>query len=184
MVCSKKVPGSCCPSLHRTTLMWTSYLSECIIRGYTGQLEGSLLVLFTDHIHLVHFAKLCRQAPNVPPIPLLYTAQVQVLSAALRAAQFDSINDYETKHTEESNGKLQNELSTFEASHATMEKNSLSSSSFQDDVSNQSMTSILKSKVSINSSSGWTSKLLRYGQCLPLFAQHLAQQCPVLDWGP
>uniref|UniRef100_A0A8C0H0Z3 Putative WW-binding domain-containing protein n=1 Tax=Chelonoidis abingdonii TaxID=106734 RepID=A0A8C0H0Z3_CHEAB len=50
-------------------------------------------------------------------------AQVQVLSAALRAAQFESVNDYETKHTEERNGKLQNELSTFEASHATVEKN-------------------------------------------------------------
>uniref|UniRef100_A0A8C0ISC7 Putative WW-binding domain-containing protein n=1 Tax=Chelonoidis abingdonii TaxID=106734 RepID=A0A8C0ISC7_CHEAB len=71
-------------------------------------------------------------------------AQVQVLSAALRAAQFESVNDYETKHTEERNGKLQNELSTFEASHATVEKNTLSSSSFQDDVSNQSTTSILK----------------------------------------
>uniref|UniRef100_A0A8C0H628 Putative WW-binding domain-containing protein n=1 Tax=Chelonoidis abingdonii TaxID=106734 RepID=A0A8C0H628_CHEAB len=67
-------------------------------------------------------------------------AQVQVLSAALRAAQFESVNDYETKHTEERNGKLQNELSTFEASHATVEKNTLSSSSFQDDVSNQSTT--------------------------------------------
>uniref|UniRef100_A0A8C3RNY0 Putative WW-binding domain-containing protein n=1 Tax=Chelydra serpentina TaxID=8475 RepID=A0A8C3RNY0_CHESE len=73
-------------------------------------------------------------------------AQVQVLSAALRAAQFESINDYETKHTEESNGKLKNELSTFEANHATVEKNTLSSSSFQDDVSDQSTTSILKSK--------------------------------------
>ncbi|XP_042714317.2 serine/threonine-protein phosphatase 4 regulatory subunit 1-like isoform X5 [Chrysemys picta bellii] len=72
-------------------------------------------------------------------------AQVQVLSAALRAAQLESINDYETKRTEESNGKLQNELSTFEASHATVEKNTLSSSSFQDDVSDQSTTSILKS---------------------------------------
>nr|XP_042714317.1 serine/threonine-protein phosphatase 4 regulatory subunit 1-like isoform X5 [Chrysemys picta bellii] len=72
-------------------------------------------------------------------------AQVQVLSAALRAAQLESINDYETKRTEESNGKLQNELSTFEASHATVEKNTLSSSSFQDDVSDQSTTIILKS---------------------------------------
>ncbi|XP_038225255.1 serine/threonine-protein phosphatase 4 regulatory subunit 1-like isoform X1 [Dermochelys coriacea] len=86
-------------------------------------------------------------------------AQVQVLSAALRAAQFDSINDYETKHTEESNGKLQNELSTFEARHATVEKNSLSSSSFQNDVSNQSTTSILKSKESEEQHNGTTEFL-------------------------
>ncbi|XP_067410277.1 serine/threonine-protein phosphatase 4 regulatory subunit 1-like [Emydura macquarii macquarii] len=80
-------------------------------------------------------------------------AQVQVLSAALRAAQFDSISDYETRCTEESHGKLQHELSTFEASHAAVEKNTLSSSSSRDDVTDQSTTSILKSPVSICSSS-------------------------------
>ncbi|CAM5152645.1 unnamed protein product [Eretmochelys imbricata] len=94
-------------------------------------------------------------------------AQVQVLSAALRAAQFDSINDYETKHTEESNGKLQNELSTFEASHATVEKNSLSSSSFQDDVSNQSTTSILKSKESEEQHYGTTEFLKKEQHHIP-----------------
>ncbi|XP_074868184.1 serine/threonine-protein phosphatase 4 regulatory subunit 1-like isoform X2 [Carettochelys insculpta] len=72
-------------------------------------------------------------------------AQVQVLSAALRAAQFESINDYAAKHADESSGKVQNELSTFETSHTIVEKKTLSSSSFQEDVSNQSTTSILKS---------------------------------------
>uniref|UniRef100_A0A8C8S0Q0 Putative WW-binding domain-containing protein n=1 Tax=Pelusios castaneus TaxID=367368 RepID=A0A8C8S0Q0_9SAUR len=90
-------------------------------------------------------------------------AQVQVLSAALRAAQFDSISDYETRQADESHGKLQHELSTFEASHAAVEKNTLSSSSSQDDVTNQSTTSVLKSTESEQKRNG-TIELLKKDQ--------------------
>lgn len=87
---------------------------------------------------------------------LLYIAQVQVLSAALRAAQFDSVGDYETKKMEESSGKHQNrtisgERAVSDATCNQVEEDDLSSPASQDDdVSDQSTTSVLKSIVSMH----------------------------------
>uniref|UniRef100_A0A8B9NQG2 Putative WW-binding domain-containing protein n=1 Tax=Accipiter nisus TaxID=211598 RepID=A0A8B9NQG2_9AVES len=77
-------------------------------------------------------------------------AQVQVLSAALRAAQFDSVGDYETKKTEESSGELQNktisdETAVSDASCNQVEEDSLSSRASQNNISDQSATGVLKS---------------------------------------
>ncbi|XP_054836844.1 serine/threonine-protein phosphatase 4 regulatory subunit 1-like isoform X2 [Eublepharis macularius] len=46
-------------------------------------------------------------------------AQVQVLSAALRAAHLDSVNDYEIKQDEEVNSNNQEEASVLDPSHST-----------------------------------------------------------------
>lgn len=86
---------------------------------------------------------------------LLYTAQVQVLSAALRAAQFDSVGDYETKKKEESSIKLQNKTisdktAVSDATCNHVEEDALSSPASQDNISDQSTTSILKSTVSVH----------------------------------
>uniref|UniRef100_A0A8C0F3Q9 Putative WW-binding domain-containing protein n=1 Tax=Bubo bubo TaxID=30461 RepID=A0A8C0F3Q9_BUBBB len=77
-------------------------------------------------------------------------AQVQVLSAALRAAQFDSVGDYETRKMEESSGKLQkksvsDEMAVSDATCSRVEEDSLSSPASQDNISDQCTTSILKS---------------------------------------
>lgn len=85
---------------------------------------------------------------------LLCTAQVQVLSAALRAAQFDSVGDYETKKPEESSGELQNktisdEAAVSDASCKQVEEDSLSSRASQNNISDQSTTGVLKSTVSM-----------------------------------
>uniref|UniRef100_A0A8C0B7N3 Putative WW-binding domain-containing protein n=1 Tax=Buteo japonicus TaxID=224669 RepID=A0A8C0B7N3_9AVES len=77
-------------------------------------------------------------------------AQVQVLSAALRAAQFDSVGDYETKKTEESSGELQNktisdETAVSDASCNQVEEDSLSSRASQNNISDQPTTRVLKS---------------------------------------
>lgn len=85
---------------------------------------------------------------------LLCTAQVQVLSAALRAAQFDSVGDYETKKTEEGSGELQNktisdETAVSDASCNQVEEGSLSSHASQNNISDQSTTGVLKSTVSM-----------------------------------
>uniref|UniRef100_A0A8B9B7J5 Putative WW-binding domain-containing protein n=1 Tax=Anser brachyrhynchus TaxID=132585 RepID=A0A8B9B7J5_9AVES len=76
--------------------------------------------------------------------------QVQVLSAALRAAQFDSVGECETKKMEESSGKLQNknisgETAVSDATCNQLEEDILSSPASQDDISDESTPSILKS---------------------------------------
>uniref|UniRef100_A0A8C5TTK6 Putative WW-binding domain-containing protein n=2 Tax=Malurus TaxID=55806 RepID=A0A8C5TTK6_9PASS len=81
-------------------------------------------------------------------------AQVQVLSAALRAAQFDSVGDCETKKMEESTDSLQNNMILDEAAVAAcnqVQGDALSSPASQDDISDQSNTSVLKSTVSTHS---------------------------------
>uniref|UniRef100_A0A8C3UHP6 Putative WW-binding domain-containing protein n=1 Tax=Catharus ustulatus TaxID=91951 RepID=A0A8C3UHP6_CATUS len=80
-------------------------------------------------------------------------AQVQVLSAALRAAQFDSVGDCETKKMEESSDNLQNkmildETAVSDAACNQVQGGTLSSPASQDDISDQSSTSVLKSMVS------------------------------------
>jgi len=77
-----------------------------------------------------------------------------VLSAALRAAQFDSIGDYETKKMEESSDKLHNktisdEMAVSDATCSQVEEDALSFPASQDNISDQSTTSILKSTVSM-----------------------------------
>ncbi|XP_021271954.1 serine/threonine-protein phosphatase 4 regulatory subunit 1-like isoform X4 [Numida meleagris] len=77
-------------------------------------------------------------------------AQVQVLSAALRAAQFDSVGDCETKKMEESSGELQNKTisdptAVSDATCNQVEEDALSSSVSQDGISDQPAASILKS---------------------------------------
>uniref|UniRef100_A0A8C0VKH4 Serine/threonine-protein phosphatase 4 regulatory subunit 1-like n=1 Tax=Cyanistes caeruleus TaxID=156563 RepID=A0A8C0VKH4_CYACU len=77
-------------------------------------------------------------------------AQVQVLSAALRAAQFDSVGDCETKKMEESSDNLQNkmildETAISDAACNQVQGDTLSSPASQDDISDQSSTSVLKS---------------------------------------
>lgn len=84
---------------------------------------------------------------------MLYTAQVQVLSAALRAAQFDSVGDCDTKKMEESGDNLQNKMILDEtvvsdAACNQVQGDTLSSPASQDDISDQSSTSVLKSTVS------------------------------------
>lgn len=84
---------------------------------------------------------------------LLYTAQVQVLSAALRAAQFDSVGDCETKKIEESSDNLQNkmildETAVSDAACNQVQGDTHSSPASQDDISDQSSTRVLKSAVS------------------------------------
>lgn len=86
---------------------------------------------------------------------LLYTAQVQVLSAALRAAQFDAVGDCETKKMEESSGKLQNktisdETAASDTTCSQVKEDNLSSPASQDNISDQSATSILKHAVSMH----------------------------------
>lgn len=83
------------------------------------------------------------------------TAQVQVLSAALRAAQFDSVGNCETKKMEESSGKLQNktisgETAVSDTTCNQLEEDTLSSTASQDDISDESATSIPKSTVSVH----------------------------------
>ncbi|XP_013226541.3 serine/threonine-protein phosphatase 4 regulatory subunit 1-like isoform X1 [Columba livia] len=95
-------------------------------------------------------------------------AQVQVLSAALRAAQFDSVGDYETKKMEESSGKLQNktisgEMAVSDATCKQVEEDTLSSSPSQDHISDQSTTSMLKSTDS-EEQRGGTTVLLKSEQ--------------------
>lgn len=85
---------------------------------------------------------------------LLYTAQVQVLSAALRAAQFDSVGDCEARKMEESSGELQNQTisdqtAVSDATCNQVEEGTLSSSMSQDSISEQPTTSVLKSTVSM-----------------------------------
>lgn len=77
-------------------------------------------------------------------------AQVQVLSAALRAAQFDSVGDCETRKMEESSGELQNktisdQTAVSDATCNRVEEDTLSSSVSQDGITEQPTTSILKS---------------------------------------
>uniref|UniRef100_A0A803Y717 Putative WW-binding domain-containing protein n=1 Tax=Meleagris gallopavo TaxID=9103 RepID=A0A803Y717_MELGA len=77
-------------------------------------------------------------------------AQVQVLSAALRAAQFDSVGDCETRKMEESSGELQNQTisdqtAVSDATCNQVEEDTLSSSMSQDSISEQPTTSVLKS---------------------------------------
>ncbi|XP_017670721.1 PREDICTED: serine/threonine-protein phosphatase 4 regulatory subunit 1-like isoform X2 [Lepidothrix coronata] len=77
-------------------------------------------------------------------------AQVQVLSAALRAAQFDSVGDCETKKMEESSGNLQNksisdEAAVSDAACTQVQEDSPSSPASQENFSDQSATSLLKS---------------------------------------
>ncbi|XP_069728031.1 serine/threonine-protein phosphatase 4 regulatory subunit 1-like isoform X3 [Phaenicophaeus curvirostris] len=79
-------------------------------------------------------------------------AQVQVLSAALRAAQFDSVGDCETKKPEEGRGKLKkiilDEMPVSCATCSQMEEDTLSSLACQDNISDQSTTTKLKSTAS------------------------------------
>ncbi|XP_031472445.1 serine/threonine-protein phosphatase 4 regulatory subunit 1-like isoform X2 [Phasianus colchicus] len=77
-------------------------------------------------------------------------AQVQVLSAALRAAQFDSVGDCETRKMEENSGELQNQTISDQTvvSDTTCNQvveDSLSSSVSQDSISEQPTTSVVKS---------------------------------------
>ncbi|KAL2297089.1 hypothetical protein Nmel_015147 [Mimus melanotis] len=95
-------------------------------------------------------------------------AQVQVLSAALRAAQFDSVGDCETKKMEESSDNLQNkmileETTVSDATCNQVQGDSLLSPASQDDISDQSSTSVLKSTDSEEQHRG-TSVFLRKEQ--------------------
>ncbi|XP_053848542.1 serine/threonine-protein phosphatase 4 regulatory subunit 1-like isoform X1 [Vidua macroura] len=95
-------------------------------------------------------------------------AQVQVLSAALRAAQFDSVGDCEAKKMEESGDNLQNkmildETTISDAACNQVQGNTLSSPASQDDISDQSSTSVLKSTDSEEQHRG-TSVFLRKEQ--------------------
>lgn len=68
-----------------------------------------------------------------------------MLSAALRAAQFDSVGDYETKKMEESSGKLQNrtisdETAVSDATCKQVEEDSLSSPPSRDHISTPKST--------------------------------------------
>uniref|UniRef100_A0A7M4EBB7 Serine/threonine-protein phosphatase 4 regulatory subunit 1-like n=1 Tax=Crocodylus porosus TaxID=8502 RepID=A0A7M4EBB7_CROPO len=94
-------------------------------------------------------------------------AQVQVLSAALRAAQFDSIRDHETKPREETGGKLQKQISSLDASIARVE-NASSSPSSHDDMIDQTTTSMMKSTDSEEPHNG-TSNFLKKEQDNPPF---------------
>ncbi|XP_072206714.1 serine/threonine-protein phosphatase 4 regulatory subunit 1-like isoform X2 [Excalfactoria chinensis] len=76
-------------------------------------------------------------------------AQVQVLSAALRAAQFDSVGDCETRKMEESSSELQNktisdQTAVSDATCNQVEEDTLSCSMSQDGISEQPTTSTLK----------------------------------------
>ncbi|XP_053937203.1 serine/threonine-protein phosphatase 4 regulatory subunit 1 isoform X2 [Cuculus canorus] len=80
-------------------------------------------------------------------------AQVQVLSAALRAAQFDSVGDCETKKMEEGRSKLKSKTISDEttvscATCSQMEEDALLSPACQDNINDQSTTSELKSTAS------------------------------------
>ncbi|XP_050169926.1 serine/threonine-protein phosphatase 4 regulatory subunit 1-like isoform X2 [Myiozetetes cayanensis] len=77
-------------------------------------------------------------------------AQVQVLSAALRAAQFDSVGDCETKKMEESSSSLQNktisdEAAVSDAACTQVQEDTPSSPASQENISDHSTTSLLKS---------------------------------------
>ncbi|NWS09691.1 PP4R1 phosphatase, partial [Pachyramphus minor] len=95
-------------------------------------------------------------------------AQVQVLSAALRAAQFDSVGDCETKKLEERSGNLQNktisdEAAVSDAACTQVQEDSPSSPVSQENISDQSATSLLKSTDSEEKHKG-TSVFLRKEQ--------------------
>ncbi|XP_032560971.1 serine/threonine-protein phosphatase 4 regulatory subunit 1-like isoform X2 [Chiroxiphia lanceolata] len=95
-------------------------------------------------------------------------AQVQVLSAALRAAQFDSVGDYETKKMEESSGNLQNktisdEAAVSDAACTQVQEDTPSSPACQESISDQSATSPLESTDSEEQHRG-TSVFLRKEQ--------------------
>ncbi|NXU60647.1 PP4R1 phosphatase, partial [Horornis vulcanius] len=95
-------------------------------------------------------------------------AQVQVLSAALRAAQFDSVGNCETKKMEESSDNLQNKMILDETAVSNAACNQVqgdthSSPASQDDISDQSSTNVLKSTDSEEQHRG-TSVFLRKEQ--------------------
>uniref|UniRef100_A0A8C3QR60 Putative WW-binding domain-containing protein n=1 Tax=Cyanoderma ruficeps TaxID=181631 RepID=A0A8C3QR60_9PASS len=95
-------------------------------------------------------------------------AQVQVLSAALRAAQFDSVGDCETKKMEDSTDNLQNkmildETAVSDAACSRVQGDTHSSPASQDDISDQSSTSVLKGTDSEEQHRG-TSVFLRKEQ--------------------
>ncbi|XP_027501573.1 serine/threonine-protein phosphatase 4 regulatory subunit 1-like isoform X3 [Corapipo altera] len=95
-------------------------------------------------------------------------AQVQVLSAALRAAQFDSVGDCETKKMEESSGNLQNktisdEAAVSDAACTQVQEDTPSSPASQENFSDQSATSLLESTDSEEQHRG-TSVFLRKEQ--------------------
>lgn len=78
-----------------------------------------------------------------------------MLSAALRAAQFDSVGDCETRKMEESSGELQNktisdQTAVSDATCNRVEEDTLSSSVSQDGITEQPTTSILESTVSMH----------------------------------
>uniref|UniRef100_A0A8C3JJ62 Putative WW-binding domain-containing protein n=1 Tax=Calidris pygmaea TaxID=425635 RepID=A0A8C3JJ62_9CHAR len=80
-------------------------------------------------------------------------AQVQVLSAALRAAQFDSVGDCEAKKLEESSGKLQPKTTSDEVvvsggTCSQAEEDTLSSPASQDDTRDLSASGAQSSTVS------------------------------------
>ncbi|XP_023795569.1 serine/threonine-protein phosphatase 4 regulatory subunit 1-like [Cyanistes caeruleus] len=109
-------------------------------------------------------------------------AQVQVLSAALRAAQFDSVGDCETKKMEESSDNLQNkmildETAISDAACNQVQGDTLSSPASQDDISDQSSTSVLKSMDSEEQHRG-TSVFLRDIIPQPLLDQYLSMTDP------
>ncbi|XP_017929481.1 serine/threonine-protein phosphatase 4 regulatory subunit 1 isoform X1 [Manacus vitellinus] len=91
-------------------------------------------------------------------------AQVQVLSAALRAAQFDSVGDCETKKMEESSGKtISDEAAVSDAACTQVQEDSPSSPASQENISDHSVTSLLKSTDSEEQHRG-TSVFLRKEQ--------------------
>ncbi|XP_053098574.1 serine/threonine-protein phosphatase 4 regulatory subunit 1-like isoform X2 [Hemicordylus capensis] len=71
-------------------------------------------------------------------------AQVQVLSAALRAAHLDSVSDYEIKQNEEINGNHQEDASSLDPDPSTMHESTSSSLPSQCEEINPSSLTIIK----------------------------------------
>ncbi|XP_020653165.3 serine/threonine-protein phosphatase 4 regulatory subunit 1 isoform X2 [Pogona vitticeps] len=86
-------------------------------------------------------------------------AQVQVLSAALRAAHLDSVNEYEMKKNEEVNGNHKADVPHFDQDLNTMKESALSSLSSQREVINPSPPTVIQNVDSEEKQNG-TNKVL------------------------
>ncbi|XP_044311182.1 LOW QUALITY PROTEIN: serine/threonine-protein phosphatase 4 regulatory subunit 1-like [Varanus komodoensis] len=86
-------------------------------------------------------------------------AQVQVLSAALRAAHLDSVNDYEIKQNEEVNGTHQEDTASLHSEPSTVNESTLSSLPSLDEVVAPSCPTIIQNVLSEEQSSAATKIL-------------------------
>nr|XP_060628031.1 serine/threonine-protein phosphatase 4 regulatory subunit 1-like isoform X1 [Anolis sagrei ordinatus] len=97
-------------------------------------------------------------------------AQVQVLSAALRAAHLDSVSDYAIKQNEEVNGDPKEDAAVLDLETSTVNESNLSSLPSQEEVINPSTPTVIKN-VELEEQQNGTSKVLEADENEPLLEE-------------